>query len=410
MAARSFGVSSLAWLMHSGQSHPGGCSSLANNWTLEFIASVEEIGSREWAAICGEDYPFLHYTFLHALERSGCVNGDSAWQSHHAIIRSGGRTVGILPLYRKYDSYGEYVFDWAWADAYFRHGLDYYPKLVTAIPYTPATGPRLCLAAGIEREKAWSFLLQGIREEVERLGASSWHCLFPFADESHTLQELGASQRLGCQYHWLNENYQSFDEFLSTFSSRKRKNLNKERHRVAQQGIRLTRKRGSEISGEEWRQFYFFYQLTYLKRSGRKGYLNEDFFMMLAAGMPEQILMVLAHHEDELIAAALFFEDADTLYGRYWGCREEFDFLHFEACYYQGIDYAIERGLQRFDPGAQGEHKIQRGFMPLLTWSNHWIALPPFREAIDGFLREEAPAVQAYLDDAKSLLPFKREG
>lgn len=383
---------------------------MSDSWTLEFIASVEDLGSSAWTAACGEEYPFLRYPFLHALERSGCVNGNSAWQSHHAIIKSAGRAIGILPLYRKYDSYGEYVFDWAWADAYFRHGLNYYPKLVTAIPYTPATGPRLCLLPNVDRNKAWSFLLKGIREEVDRLGASSWHCLFPPEEDSQRLDELGASQRLGCQYHWLNADYESFDDFLSTFSSRKRKNLNKERKRVVQQGIRLTRKHGSEISAEEWRQFYLFYQLTYLKRSGRKGYLNEEFFTMLASEMPEQILMVQAHRDEELIAAALFFEGTDTLYGRYWGCREEFDFLHFEACYYQGIDYAIERGLQRFDPGAQGEHKIQRGFTPLLTWSNHWIALPPFREAIEGFLEEEAPAVRAYLEDAKALLPFKREG
>lgn len=381
---------------------------MSDNWTLEFIASVEALGDSDWSAVCGEDYPFLRYAFLHALESTGCVNGNSAWQSHHAVIREGECIIGILPLYQKYDSYGEYVFDWSWADAYFRHGLNYYPKLLSAIPYTPATGPRLCLQPDIDRHQAWAFLVKGIQQEAKRLAASSWHCLFPVEEESQLLDELGARQRLGCQYHWLNQGYESFEDFLSTFSSRKRKNLNKERRRVAEQGIQLTRKGGADITAEEWRQFYLFYQLTYLKRSGRKGYLNQDFFAALASQMPDQILMVLAHHDSELVAAALFFEGSDTLYGRYWGCREEFDFLHFEACYYQGIEYAIERGLHRFDPGAQGEHKIQRGFTPLLTWSNHWIALPPFAEAIDHFLQEEAPEVRAYLERAKTLLPFKQ--
>lgn len=381
---------------------------LADTWTLEFVSSVEQVGKAAWTAVCGDDYPFLRYDFLRALESSGCVDGDTAWQSQHAVIKEGDRLLAILPLYRKYDSYGEYVFDWAWADAYFRHGYNYYPKLVTAVPYTPATGPRLCVLRGVDRASAWSFLLHGIQSELDKLGGSSWHCLFPPGEDSQTLQSLGVSQRLGCQYHWLNQGYDDFEAFLSTFSSRKRKNLNKERRRVAEQGITLSRKFGREISEAEWQQFYLFYQLTYFKRSGRRGYLTENFFTTLAATMPEQIVMVLAHHDQELVAAALFFQGAETLYGRYWGCREEFDFLHFEACYYQGIEHAIEQGLGRFDPGAQGEHKIQRGFTPILTWSNHWIALEPFREAVDRFLAEERLALERYLNEAKTLLPFKQ--
>lgn len=381
---------------------------MPDTWTLEFISSVEQVGNAIWTDICGTDYPFLRYPFLKALESSGCVDADSAWQTHHAIIKNGGRVAAILPLYRKYDSYGEYVFDWAWADAYSRHGFNYYPKLVSAIPYTPATGPRLCAAPDVDKQAAWSFFLDGIKQELARLNGSSWHCLFPREDESHQLQELGVSHRLGCQYHWINGGYSDFDDFLSTFSSRKRKNLNKERRRVAEQGIALSRKRGDEVSEEEWRQFYVFYQLTYFKRSGRQGYLNEKFFRTLAAEMPEQIIMVQARHQETLVGAALFFEGGDTLYGRYWGCQEEFDFLHFEACYYQGIEYAIQQGLKRFDPGAQGEHKIQRGFTPLLTWSNHWLALEPFRDAVDRFLEQERPALREYLEDAKTLLPFKQ--
>ncbi|MEX1032875.1 MAG: GNAT family N-acetyltransferase [Cellvibrionaceae bacterium] len=376
-------------------------------WNIEFTASIEHIGRENWASLCACDYPFLSYDFLAALETSGCTSARSGWQPHHAIIKDDNRIVGLMPLYQKTHSYGEYVFDWAWADAYFRHGLDYYPKLVTAIPFTPATGPRLCLAAGFDETTVLPILIKALREELAAIGGSSWHCLFPTKDQSNQLAKLGISQRLSCQFHWLNRGYQSFDDFLATFSSRKRKNLKKERRRIAEQGIELITKTGSDITSDEWRRFYYFYHFTYFKRSGRHGYLSEAFFLTLADTMPENVVMVIARQHNEMVAASLFFQDRDTLYGRYWGCSQEFEFLHFEACYYQGIEYAIEKGLQRFDPGAQGEHKIQRGFTPVPTWSNHWIAHPDFRSAIDNFLIQEAAGTAEYIEQAKTLLPFK---
>lgn len=379
-------------------------------WTIHFVSSIEQVGRQQWEELCGGDYPFLSYAFLAALENSGCVGPGSGWQAHHAVIKDNDRVVGIMPLYQKTHSYGEYVFDWAWADAYSRYGMDYYPKLVTGIPFTPATGPRLCLAEGVDEAEAMAFLLEPIQGELASLGGSSWHCLFPSKPLSDDLAKLEVSQRLACQFHWINNNYRSFDEFLATFSSRKRKNLKRERRLVAEQGLELTIKQGKDLSRDEWQQFYYFYHLTYFKRSGRQGYLNEAFFRALAETMPEKLMMVLAHHRGEMVAASLFFQSSDTLYGRYWGCSREYEFLHFEACYYRGIEYAINQGLQRFDPGAQGEHKIQRGFTPVPTWSNHWIAHPQFRAAVDDFLAREKVSMAGYIEEAKSLLPFKSEG
>ncbi|MCW8195628.1 N-acetyltransferase [Proteobacteria bacterium 005FR1] len=377
------------------------------NVEFVFLSSIQEITPRQWNALCGEDYPFLDHAFLSSLEISGAVSAASGWQPRHVVIEFGGAPVGVMPLYEKNHSYGEYVFDWAWADAYRRHGFDYYPKLVTAIPFTPATGPRLCLAEGLKTGDILPSLQEAVREELTRIGGSSWHCLFPEKPFSDLLKEQGVSQRLGSQYHWLNQGYRDFADFLDSFSSRKRKNLNKERRRVVEQGLALELKTGREISRDEWRQFYIFYHLTYFKRSGRQGYLNEDFFYQLAESMPDKVVMAIARQGGEMVAASLFFEGSETLYGRYWGCSKEFDFLHFEACYYQGIEYAIRKGLKRFDPGAQGEHKIQRGFTPVATWSNHWIDHPDFRMAIDDFMQREKVAMEEYMEEAKGWLPFK---
>lgn len=379
---------------------------MAKTWTFDFISSINEIARSDWQALAGEDYPFIHYDFLAALENSGAVGGASGWQPRHLRISRAGKLVGLMPLYLKQHSWGEYVFDWAWADAYQRYGFNYYPKLVNAIPFTPATGPRLLLADNQDAELLPS-LTAAMEVEIKRIGGSSWHCLFPEESFSRQLASQGASQRLGCQYHWLNQDYQTFDDFLASFNSRKRKNLKRERRRVQEQGLELVRKEGNEVSTEEWRQFYLFYHLTYFKRSGRQGYLNEVFFQTLARTMADKLMLVIARKDNEMVAAALFFKGSDTLYGRYWGCREEFECLHFEACYYQGIEYAIEHKLQRFDPGAQGEHKIQRGFTPIPTWSNHWIARPDFRAAIDDFLERERPEMENYMEEAREWLPFR---
>lgn len=379
---------------------------------IKTIDSVTALGCEQWNGITGGDYPFLRYEFLHALETSGATDTDTGWQPIHLVGYEDGQAVALMPVFIKSHSYGEYVFDWSWADAFHRAGMAYYPKLISAIPFTPATGPRLCFSAHLSPERQTELVTQFSQAMIQlakQLGASSWHCLFPQPAMSQQLQQMGFSRRQGCQFHWFNEGFTQFDDFLSKFSSRKRKNLRKERQKVTQQGITLKRVEGPDISADDWRQFNRFYQLTYLKRSGHEGYLNDRFFTTLGRDMADALMMAQAHVEGELVAAALFFKSNSHLYGRYWGCTAEFDGLHFEACYYQGIEYAIEQNLQCFDPGAQGEHKIQRGFTPTETWSNHWMADSRFHAAVDDFTQREQPSIVAYMEDAARLLPFKQE-
>ncbi|MBY4675305.1 GNAT family N-acetyltransferase [Marinobacterium arenosum] len=368
--------------------------------------SLDEIDAHCWNALCGTDYPFLRHEFLQALEQSGSVCAETGWQPLHLRLEQDGSTVAVMPLYLKSHSYGEYVFDWAWADAYQQHGLDYYPKLVTAIPFTPAWGPRL--GSRLPDAELMPLLAQGLKTLAERTGASSWHGLFPSPAQQQAWVAEGLLPRLGCQYHWFNEDYRSFDDFLAHCSSRKRKNLRKERQKIVRHGVKLRRLSGEQISDAQLAQFYRFYQLTYLKR-GRRGYLTAEFFQLLRERMPQQLLLVLAEYQDQPVAGALSLRSSDTLYGRYWGCLDEFDSLHFETCYYQGIEYCIEQGLKRFDPGAQGEHKIQRGFRPIETWSCHWIREPGFRAAIEQYLAEEAALVREQIEELSELLPFRKE-
>jgi predicted N-acyltransferase len=375
---------------------------------LQFIDSIHRVAADEWNAVAGDDYPFLQHTFLAALEDSGATTAETGWLPQHLVIREGGVLCGLLPLYIKSHSYGEYVFDWAWADAYRRHGLEYYPKLLSAIPFTPATGPRLCLRDDLEADALFSVVVEQLQRRAEQLGASSAHILFPDVNDAERWQRAGLLQRVGPQYHWFNRGYQSFDDFLATFSSRKRKNLRKERRTVADQGLRLERLSGSDVSESQWRFFFHCYQMTYAKRSGHGGYLSEAFFQAIARSMADRLLLVLAYEGDVPVAAALNFQGADTLFGRYWGCIREYDFLHFEACYYQGIEHCIEQGLSKFDPGAQGEHKIQRGFEPITTYSQHWLADASFSDAVARFLHTEQRHIAEYLQEAAQALPFKQ--
>jgi predicted N-acyltransferase len=379
-----------------------------------FIDSINQLSAAEWDGLWASDYPFIQYHFLQALELGKCTTKDSGWQPHHLIVYDNDCPVAALPLYLKTHSYGEYVFDWAWADAYHRCGLTYYPKLLSAIPFTPATGPRIAIAAEQDRKTLTNFIIDSVQQEAQRLGASSWHYLFP-AEDHHlpTRQVLPANQmmpRLGCQFHWFNQNYGSFDDFLSHFNSRKRKSVKRERRQVIEQGVTLERLCGHEITPEHWRQFYTFYHATYLKRSGGSGYLSASFFKQLAQ-QPQQIMMVVAtqagNQAENIVATALYFFDQTTLYGRYWGTLDDIPGLHFEACYYQGIEFAIERKLQRFDPGAQGEHKIQRGFTPVFTHSYHWLADDRLRAAVEDFLQREAAGIKHYQKDCCNYLPFK---
>ena len=374
---------------------------------LEVLDSAAGLPAADWERLRGSDYPFLRRDFLLGLEESGCTTEEAGWAPAHLLLRDGERPIALLPAYLKSHSYGEYVFDWAWADAWRRMGLAYYPKLLTAIPFTPATGPRLLHDPQLETGPLWRLLCEQMPQLAERLGVSSWHVLFPDAASAGTLEEAGLHSRHQVQFHWYNRDYRDFDDFLDTFASRKRKALRRERRRVVEQGLSVDMRDGGQLTAADWATFHHFYQTTYAKRSGHGGYLSREFFVEVAPRLGEQVVMALARHGDEAVAGALYFRDSHSLYGRYWGCLREYDCLHFEACYYQGIEYCIAEGLQHFDPGAQGEHKIQRGFEPTTTVSNHWIALRELDQAIGDYTRQEQRQVAAYREDARTLLPFK---
>ncbi len=383
-----------------------------SNLKAIFLNTIDDIPQRQWNRLAGETYPFLRYEFLRALEESGCATADSGWTPNHLTIRNTqGQLVAIAPAYLKEHSYGEYVFDWSWADAYQRNQIPYYPKLLTAIPFTPSVGPRLLIDPAYHTAETWDFYVQTMINFCLEQRLSSWHLLFPDEQTAEKLDDQTAAhsllKRTGAQFHWYNDGYQTFADYLSHMKARKRNSIRKERAHVAAQGITFAHLSGREISPAQLNDFYTFYHATYMKR-GQYGYLNRRFFELLVETMPDQLLFVLAEKEGETIAAALFFTDTDTLYGRYWGCLDEYKHLHFETCYYQGIDYCISQQLAHFDAGAQGEHKIQRGFRPIETCSYHWIAHPAFADAIGQFLAQERPHIQAYLVEAGGYLPFKQ--
>lgn len=375
---------------------------------IEFIESIKNISEREWNSLIKSDYPFLQHSFLLTLEKCKCVGENTGWYPFHLLVREQEKIIGLMPMYIKTDSHGEFIFDWSWADAFYRNGVDYYPKLVSAIPFTPVTGPRLCLKNETKRKEISALIKESIKKISKELGLSSAHILFPDLLELNPYITSGFSLRTSYSFHWFNNNYKSFDNFLLDLTSRQRKNLKKERSKIAHQKILLERLSGEEINEETWSNFYQFYQLTYLKR-GMQAYLNLDFFLEIASLMPQSLLLVIAKDisNNNLVAGALNFLDSKNLYGRYWGCIEEFDSLHFETCYYQGIEFCIEKEMQKFDPGVQGEHKIKRGFLPVETYSAHWIGDLRFKSAIDDFLLREREHILDYNERCKSLIPFK---
>jgi predicted N-acyltransferase len=375
---------------------------------VKLIDSLSQVDASAWNRLAGDNYPFLRHEFLSALEESGSVSEQTGWVPKHVLVFDRDRLVALMPLYLKYHSAGEFVFDQQWAQAYRRHGLSYYPKWLTAIPFTPCQGPRLATDNFFSEERLLPSLLSTIKDLSEAHAVSSWHCLFPCARQAARLSAAGLAVREDVQFQWFNDNYRNFEDFIQNLTSGKRKMIRRERRKVREAGIELKRLAGHEIGETEWRAFFQFYRTTYLKK-GMRPYLNLDFFLKCAAAMADRMLMVLAIKERSYVGAALSFVGADTLYGRYWGCLEEFDFLHFEACYYQGLEYCIEHGLQRFDSGAQGEHKIARGFTPVITYSAHWIKDPDFAQAIEHFLARERKAVHNYRLDAANYLPYKNK-
>jgi uncharacterized protein len=374
--------------------------------TWRQLSRIADAG--EWLADAPPGPPFSHPFFLQALEASGAVGLGTAWQPCHLLFERDGHPCALLPLYRKQDSRGEYVFDHSWAAAYERNGLPYYPKLVTAIPFTPVPGPRLLLAPGESLSVLLPQVLAAVQAECTSGLVSGWHGLFVEEDWLQMATDSGFAPREGCRFHWENRSYANFDDFLATLTSKKRKDLKRERRRLQEAGVSCRRLSGKHIEPGHWDFFWRCYQQTYFEH-GQQPYLNHDFFRRLAADMPEQLLLVLAEDSDGPMASALFLHDAQTLYGRYWGSLRRADGLHFEVCYYQGMEFCMERGLSDFDPGTQGEHKLLRGFAPRLTHSLHWLAAPDFQQAILRFVREESVSVRRYASAAESVLPYRHE-
>lgn len=351
--------------------------------------------------------PFLSLPFLRALESSRAVGAPTAWEPAHLLLSRGNSPAGLLPLYRKHDSRGEYIFDHSWANAYHRHGLEYYPKLVTAIPFTPVPGSRLLLTPG-ERAADWlPVVFEAVRQECLSQRATGWHGLF--VDESWVAPAIqaGFAIREGCRFHWVNQGFREFSDFLDTLTSKKRKDIRRERRKLEEAGVVCRKVSGREADSGCWDFFYQCYERTYLEH-GQRPYLGRDFFSQIAHSMAEQLSLVIAEGPTGPLASALFFQSPTTLYGRYWGALDTVDFLHFEVCYYQGIEMCIERGLTGFDPGTQGEHKLLRGFAPRLTHSLHWLAKPAFQAAIQRFVAEESREIRRYLEAAEAALPFRQ--
>lgn len=382
--------------------------------TVRWLASINELSAGAWDDLFPDGNPFLRHAFLATLEDSGSADAESGWAPHHLVLEAGGAPVAAMPVYLKTHSYGEFVFDWGWAEAWSRHGLSYYPKLLTAVPFCPSVGPRLGVREGADAEILGGAAVSAVRTEAKRRGLSSWHLLFPDATSRDRLaadpEATPLLRRQDVQFHFLNPGYEDFDGFLAGLRSSRRKNLRKERRKVAAQGVDMARHVGDEITPEDWDAFYRCYVATFLKRSGHAGYLTREFFELLRARMPEQLMLVTARRDGQVLASALFLFDGERLFGRWWGALARVDCLHFEACFYQGIEFAIERGLKVFDPGTQGEHKLLRGFEPVTTHSLHYIRDPRFRAAIDDFLRRERTHSQAYGEHAADYLPYRRDG
>ena len=373
---------------------------------IKIHAEIDQIPASDWNSLVKDNNPFLRHEFLAALEHHGCVSNNFGWHPCHITVSDNDRLIGAMPLYVKTNSYGEFVFDHAWADAYQRNQIPYYPKLVSAIPYTPASGQRLLCKPG-RQEEVFPVLLKTVQTLAEQQQYSSYHCLFPLGDEQDWMEKQGLLTRHDCQFHWHNQHYANFDEFLARLDKKKRKNIRQERRRVAQQGITLRVLNGHTANATDWQHFAQFYARTFAEKYGTAT-LNEAFFKEVAQQLPEQTILVLADSPDgECIAGSLMYASDTTLYGRHWGCIEQVDKLHFEACYYQGIDYCIQHHLQTFEPGAQGEHKIARGFIPTLTRSSHWLNNSPFQASIENFVQHEREAVAHYMQSLKS--PYKED-
>lgn len=382
------------------------------SYSLEVVHSLAPIKAAVWNALLdSESGPFLRYEFLATLEESGCVGNETGWQPAHLILRETGSTdiCGAMPLYLKRHSYGEYVFDWAWAEAYTQNGLQYYPKALCAIPFTPVQGGRILTHSAAARVA----LVEGLKQLVIQHQLSSAHVLFPLKESLAALVTQGFLLRNAVQFHWHNQAFINFDAFLSSLNMKKRKNIRRERRLVAEAGISFTHLSGTAATIDDWQFFYRCYANTYFEHHSTP-YLNEDFFMQWAERMPENLHLILAKRNSQAIAASLLVVDRhaslSTAYGRYWGCLEHIPCLHFETAYYQAIEFCIAEKIQLFEGGAQGQHKMARGFLPTTLQSAHWLADERFLNAVDRFLEREREGIAEYIDELQEHSPLRQNG
>ncbi len=378
--------------------------------TARFHSTLTEIDAGDWNALLPDDNPFVDHAFLAGLEQRDCLDPVYGWRPHHLALYTNGQLAAAAPLYLKTNSHGEYVFDWSWANAYARNGLEYYPKLLCAVPYSPVTGPRLLVGNGADSGVLRAALIDTVRAESDRLGLSSAHLNFATAADAPVFANGDWLPRFDWQFHWENVagehgDWRDFADFLDALIPKKRKNIRQERAHVARAGVRCEILHGDEMSAQDWRALHNFYNSTFIAK-GNHPALTLPFFQHLGANMPRKLFAVFARRGTQTIAAAVFLRSSNTLYGRYWGCTEEIPGLHFEACYYQGIDYCLRHGLRRFEPGAQGEHKLARGFLPTLTRSFHYLADPRFRAAVRDALVHEASALHDYHAELMAHSPY----
>jgi len=369
--------------------------------------SLLGISADEWDAINSDGNPFTSYAFLYALEESECIGGDTGWLPKYLCMRSDdNELLAALPMYEKHHSWGEYVFDWAWANAWQQCGLEYYPKLVVAVPYSPVCGHRFLVSSKLDKKETIQKLLQYVVEFAQKKSYSSLHCLFPSGDECEVLQQQGLLIRHDVQFHWENKFYEDFQAFISSLNSRKRKKISRERRRISEMGVEFRIINGESLTTGHMENMYAFY-LSTIMAHGSNAYLSKKFFLLLAERMANAVVLIEAHYQGEVIAAALNIQHGDVLYGRYWGCKEEFHSLHFETCYYQAINYCINNKLTRFEGGAQGEHKLSRGFLPVTTCSAHWMADSRLNTAISDFLEREKGHVAHYQQILNEHSPYR---
>ncbi len=381
--------------------------------TVKVVSKIAEIQAAEWDACAGVDAPdgnpSVSHAFLHALEESRSVRPESGWQPQHLVIEdSRGSVVGAVPMYLKSHSMGEYVFDYGWANAYERAGGQYYPKLQASIPFTPVTGPRLLVRPGPSAETTRAALVAGMTEWTNRNQLSSLHITFPTEREGDYLEQADFLIRHNHQYHWYNRGYETFDDFLGSLNSRKRKMIRKERRKVGETGVEMRCLSGDDLTSDAWDAFYRFYTDTYDRKWGYP-YLTREFFEIISDTMAEHVMLVMASTGGLPIAGALNLKGNDSLFGRNWGCVADYKFLHFETCYYSAIEYAIEHKLARVEAGTQGPHKLQRGYVPVQTRSAHWIPDPAFREAVARFLEQERAEEAREMDYLGDETPYRQD-